>query len=169
MFLNLTKLLNYSKIKKDQLLNPIDSGIICLKVISAYYGKDYPIDFLRENCIDIHSSMSLQDISILAERIGFKCTKIEINYLQLVEEVHFPVIIPWKQQYLVVLFDVKVNFWSFILGISKVERFVIADPMTDLIIVNKKTFLTNWIKEGNRQGVVLLLEPQIEFYENNTL
>jgi hypothetical protein len=41
--------------------------------------------------------------------------------------------------------------------------------MTDLIIVNKKTFLTNWIKEGNRQGVVLLLEPQIEFYENNTL
>jgi ATP-binding cassette, subfamily B, bacterial len=144
-------------------MNSFDSGIICLKMIAAHYGKDYSIDFLKTICTTYDSVMNLQQISSISERIGLKCTTIEINYSQLVEEIHFPLIIPWQQQYFVVLYDVKVSFWAFLPWVNKEEKFIIANPKSNLIIVDKKTFLTSWLKENSNKGIALLFENYVEF------
>lgn len=167
--LSLVKWFCLSKYKCFPASNSIDSGIMCLKMITAHYGKDYSIDFLKSSCNNANLAMNLAEIGIGAERMGFKCMNIKINYLQLIEEIHFPIIIPWKQEGFVVLYGVKTSFWAFLPWVSKEEQFVITDPNFDLMVVNKKTFLTNWITESSGKGLVLLLEPNVEFYGNNNL
>ena len=146
-----------------QQTHPNDNGLTCLKMIAAYRGKDYSVDFLKEKSSDIQSPMSIEDIGIVAERVGFRSRSMELIYIQLAEEIHFPVIIPWKREYFVVLYDVKVSFWSFLPWVSKEEYLIIADPSSKLMKVDKKTFIENWKGEGRdkRKGKVLTIQSAI--------
>jgi ATP-binding cassette, subfamily B, bacterial len=154
----LLKILSFLKLKNAQLLSLNETGIVCLKMIAAYYGKDYSVESLKSNYLNTQPPMRLEDIGIAAEHLGFKCTVLKINYRQLVEEVHFPLILPWKQGQFIVLYDAEVSFWRFLPWVSKEEKFVIADPMENLIVVDKKTFLLNWMRESEHKAFVLLFE-----------
>lgn len=128
-------------------------------MVSAYHEKKYSIDVIKVSSINPNSPMNLQEISSAAERIGFKSTKLELIYIQLVEEVHFSVIISWKKNDFAVLHAVKASFWAFLPWVNKEKKLIITDPKSGLIKVNKETFLANWRQENRRKGIALLLEP----------
>jgi ATP-binding cassette subfamily B protein len=111
--------------------------------------------------------VSLQGISEGAEKIGFKSMKVKIAYQQLVDEAPLPAILHWNQEHFVVLYDITTSFWSFLPWGDKEEKFIVADPGHDLVMVDKKTFLKCWASDGTNKGIALLLEPTPEFYEKN--
>ena len=153
------------KFKYFRQLDFMDCGPTCLKMVASFYGKDYSLDFLRANCYITRSGVSLQGISEGAEKIGFKSMKVKIAYQQLVEEAPLPAILHWNQEHFVVLYDITTSFWSFLPWVDKEEKFIVADPGHDLVMVDKKTFLKCWASEGTNKGIALLLEPTPEFHE----
>lgn len=155
------------KFKYFRQLDFMDCGPTCLKMIASFYGKDYSLDFLRANCYITRSGVSLQGISEGAEKIGFKSMKVKLAYQQLVEEAPLPAILHWNQEHFVVLYDITTTFWSFLPWVDKEEKFIVADPGHDLVMVDKKTFLKCWASEGTNKGIALLLEPTPEFYEKD--
>jgi ATP-binding cassette, subfamily B, bacterial len=156
-----------SKFKYFRQLDFMDCGPTCLKMIASFYGKDYSLDFLRANCYITRSGVSLQGICEGAEKVGFKSMKVKIAYQQLVDEAPLPAILHWNQEHFVVLYDITTSFWSFLPWVDKEEKFIVADPGHDLVMVDKKTFLKCWASDGNNKGIALLLEPTPEFYEKD--
>jgi ATP-binding cassette, subfamily B, bacterial len=156
-----------SKFKYFRQLDFMDCGPTCLKMVSAFYGKDYSLDFLRANCYITRSGVSLQGISEGAEKIGFKSMKVKIAFRQLVEEVPLPAILHWNQEHFVVLYDIRKSFWSFLPWVSKEDKFIVADPGHDLVVVDETTFLKCWASDGNKKGIALLIEPTPEFYQKD--
>ncbi len=157
--------MNLSKYKFFRQLDFMDCGPTCLRMVSTFYGKDFSLDFLRANCYITRSGVSLQGISEGAEKIGLKSLKVKIAYRQLVEEAPLPAILHWNQEHFVVLYDIRKSVWSFLPWVSKEDKFVVADPGHDLVVVDKATFLKCWASDGNNKGIALLLEPTPEFYQ----
>lgn len=143
----------------------MDCGPTCLKMVSAYYGRDYSLDFLRINSFITRQGVSLLGISEAAEKIGFKTLSAKLTYEQLVEEAPLPCILHWNQEHFVVLYDVREpNFIDTLRG-KKSEKLLIADPAHGLIWVDKQTFQKCWISTADNKGVGLLIEPTNYFYE----
>lgn len=153
------------KFKYYRQLDFMDCGPTCLKMVSAFYGKDYSLDFLRANSYITRSGVSLLGISEAAEKIGFKTLKVKISYRQLLEEAPLPAILHWNQEHFVILYDTKKSFWAFLPWVNEEEKLIVADPGHDLVVVDKATFLKCWGCDEAKKGVALLLEPTPEFYE----
>jgi ATP-binding cassette subfamily B protein len=145
----------------------MDCGPTCLKMVTAYFGKDYSIDFLRSNAFVSRSGVSLANLSLAAEKIGFKTLMVRINCQKLSNEAPYPCILHWNQEHYVVLYDVKRQF-----SFSKrkfEDRYIIADPGHGLIALDREVFLRCWAGDAAREvGVALLLEPTPEFHQTET-
>lgn len=157
--------MEFSKFKYYRQLDFMDCGPTCLRMISAFYGIDYSLDFLRANSFITKTGVSLQGISEAAEKIGFRTLKVKISYQQLLEEVPLPCILHWNQEHFVVLYDIRKSFWSFLPWVNSEDKFVVADPGHDLVVVNKAIFLKCWVSEGHNKGIALIVEPTPEFYQ----
>ncbi|PWK18067.1 ATP-binding cassette subfamily B protein [Arcicella aurantiaca] len=154
-----------SKFKYYRQLDFMDCGPTCLKMVAAYHGKDYSIDYLRANSYIQRSGVSLTGISEAAEKIGFRTLKVKLSIRQILEEAPLPAILHWNQEHFVVLYDIHKSFWSFLPWVSKGEKFIIADPGHDLVIVDTETFMKCWTGEGGKKGIALLLEPTPDFMD----
>ena len=55
----------------------MDCGPTCLRIIAAYYGKNYSLQGLREKCHISRQGVSLLGISDAAESIGFRTTGVK--------------------------------------------------------------------------------------------
>ncbi|MFC0186389.1 ATP-binding cassette, subfamily B [Pseudarcicella hirudinis] len=153
------------KFKFYRQLDYMDCGPTCLRMISAYYGKNYSMDFLRSNAHITRQGVSMLGISEAAEKIGFKTLAVKLSYEQLIEEAPLPCILHWNQEHFVVLYDIRKSFWSFFSKKPK-EQFVLADPGHALVNIDKETLLKCWEGSPGKRGVVLLLEPTQEFQKN---
>lgn len=129
----------------------MDCGPTCLKMVSAYYGKQFHLQRLRDQSLINREGVSFYGIANAAESIGLhtRAAFISINTLL---EVPFPCILHWNQNHFVVLYKVSKN------------KFVVADPSKGIIHYNKKEFLESWSRSGEDSGFVLLLEPTPDFY-----
>jgi ATP-binding cassette subfamily B protein len=76
------KVMAGNKYKVFAQLDFMDCGPTCLKMVTAYFGKDYSIDFLRSNAFVSRSGVSLANLSLAAEKIGFKTLMVRINCQQ---------------------------------------------------------------------------------------
>ena len=56
-----------------------DCGPTCLRIISNFYGKDFPLEFLREKSYVGKNGVSLQSVNLAAESIGFETLNIKID------------------------------------------------------------------------------------------
>lgn len=133
----------------------MDCGPTCLQIISKYYGKSIDVDLLRKKSQLNREGVSLLGISQAAMSIGYKTVAAKITYKQLITEVPLPCIAHWGSNHFVVITP-KTK--------TKVE---VSDPATGLITYSKDEFLKNWastFEDGEAHGLVLLLEPQQEFY-----
>ena len=134
-------------------LENTDCAPSCLRMISAFYGKEYALEELREFCGVTRLGVSLKDISSGAKQIGLENGAVKVSLSNLEEDVPLPCILHWRQDHFVVLYDIEKN---------KKDRFILADPGFGLIKLNEEKFLREWnIKEG--KGIALILEPGEDF------
>jgi ATP-binding cassette subfamily B protein len=141
-------------------LDAMDCGPTCLRMVAKYHGKNYSLQFLREQSFITREGVSLLGISEAAEHIGFKTFSGKITFEQLDNEVNLPCILHWNQKHFVVLppqdYDIH----------KKNSKILIADPAHGLIKIDKETFLSSW-KGTSDQGIVLMLEPTHAFHNES--
>ena len=129
----------------------MDCGPTSLKIVAKYYGKHFSLQSLRSKSHVSIDGVSVLGISDAAESIGFKTLPARIS----IDELHkaiMPFIIYWKQRHFMVVYKIK--------G----ERIYVSDPAHGLSKFNKQDFLDGWAEKNTDSGIVLLLEPTVDFY-----
>jgi ATP-binding cassette subfamily B protein len=124
-------------------------------MIARYYGKTYSQQTLRERSYITREGVSMLGTSDAAESIGMRTMGVRINFDQLANEVLLPCIAHWKQNHFIVVYKIKK------------DKVYVSDPAHGLVKYTKEEFLSGWAstkKEGENQGLCLLLEPTPDFY-----
>jgi ATP-binding cassette subfamily B protein len=130
----------------------MDCGPTCLSMIAKHYGREYSLEYLRENCFITKEGVSLLGVSEASTKIGLKSIGVQCNLTQLIEEAPLPCILHWNQNHFVVLYKAKAN------------KFFIADPGHGLLTLNKDQFEKSWLQHST-EGIALLLETTPAFYD----
>jgi ATP-binding cassette, subfamily B, bacterial len=130
-------------------------GPTCLRIIAAYYGKNYSLADLVQISHTNREGSSLLGLSEAAEKIGFRTLGTKIHLSQLTDELALPCIAHWNQQHFVVIYKVTQ------------KHVYISDPAHGLIEYTKEEFRKCWVSDGEDEGILLLFEPSPEFYEEN--
>lgn len=143
--------------QKDQM----DCGPACLSMIARFYGKSYPLEYLRDNSFITREGVSLLGIIEAANTIGLDTLPTKITLNQIIEEKSsLPCIIHWNQNHFVVLNRITKNI------VSSNYVFHIADPAHGFIRISKEKFELSWLSDDNK-GVALYLEPTDKFHKQN--
>lgn len=84
----------------------MDCGATCLRMICAYYGKQYNIEYIRNLCSQSKNGVSLlglkkASISLGFNAVGLRCSLDDLQALPL------PCILHWNQSHFVVLYKVS--------------------------------------------------------------
>ena len=87
----------------------MECGPTCLRMVMAYYGRNYPLERLRDMCHIQRDGVSLLGVAEAAEQLGMHTTGVKATLQQLVDEVPLPCILHWNQGHFVVLYEVKRN------------------------------------------------------------
>lgn len=141
-------------------LDSMDCGPTCLRIIAKYYGRCYPVQYLRERCYITNTGVSMLGISNAAESVGFLTRAAKISFEQLVKEKPLPCILHWNQNHFVVCYEIKKK------RKDKYE-ISISDPAGEKYTMSKEGFLKCWTSttiQGEKAGSALLLEPTPDFY-----
>jgi len=140
----------------------MDCGPTCLKMIAEWYGKSFPLPFLREKSYITREGVSILGISEAADYIGFRTIIAKLPYEKNPNksdgllDIPLPCIAYWYQRHFIVVYKANVkSVW-------------IADPAQGRIKLSRKDFEKGWIKE-NRQGIVLALETSPKLYQDNDI
>jgi ATP-binding cassette, subfamily B, bacterial len=134
----------------------MDCGPTCLRMIARYYGKNYALQTLRTKSGINREGASLLGLGEAAEAIGFRTLAVTTTLEKIAGEGIFPMIAHWHQNHFLVIYKIK--------G----DKIYIADPGRDLLTYTKLEFLKLWVsteENGQKLGVVMLLEPTPQFYE----
>lgn len=135
----------------------MDCGAACLKMIAKHYGRHYSMEKLRGLTYLGKEGVSLLGISDAAEEIGLQTLAVQTTYDQLVSVIPLPCIAHWNDaEHFVVIFRANKNYvW-------------IADPEEGIFKLTRAEFMQHWAdsvtKDGQQQGVLLLLQVTPEFY-----
>ncbi|MGN6640290.1 MAG: peptidase domain-containing ABC transporter [Mucilaginibacter sp.] len=133
----------------------MDCGPSCLRMVAKHYGRSFSVQTLRRFCEINKEGVSLLGISNAAEKIGFRSLGAKLTMKQL-KDVELPAILHWRQNHFVVLYRIKNNC------------FYLADPGSELVKLDEPDFRAGWIgKDGNNDGIALLLTPSPFFYEQH--
>ena len=133
----------------------MDCGPTCLRMIAAYYGKRYSLQYLRDISYITKEGVSMLGISEAAERIGLHTIAVEATIEELIKQVPLPCILHWDQKHFVVLYKIKKGI------------FHIADPAGSKVKLSEEEFCEHWLcndKDGKRSGVMLCMEPTTAFF-----
>jgi ATP-binding cassette, subfamily B, bacterial len=140
----------------------MDCGPACLSMVASHYGKNYPLQYLRDNCFLTREGVSLLGISEAAQKIGLDPfpAKATIEVL-LKQENLLPCILHWNQVHFVVLSKVrsKIKYLPFLS-----EKWTIADPGHGIVKLSRDKLVKSWLSEGG-EGVALFLAPSETFYK----
>ncbi|WP_288241617.1 peptidase domain-containing ABC transporter [uncultured Bacteroides sp.] len=142
-------------------LDKKDCGLACLRMIAKYYEKSYSLSTLRKHACISRDGVSLMGLSDVAGTIGFKTMGLRITLDQLVNDVPLPCILYWNQNHFVVCYGIKKRRGQY--------HFLIADPAKQLIGYTEEELKKSWLSTENagcKVGIVLALEPGVEFLEH---
>lgn len=134
----------------------MDCGPTSLAMIARYYGKTYTQQTLRERCYITREGVSMLGTSDAAESIGMRTMGVRISFDKLANEVLLPCIAHWRQNHFIVVYKIKK------------DTVYVSDPAHGLVKYTKDEFLSGWAstkKDGEDQGLCLLLEPTPDFYK----
>lgn len=139
-------------------LDSMDCGPSCIRMISKFYGKNFSLEYLRNQSYLTREGVSLLGISEAAEKIGFRTFATKLDLAVLVKEAPLPAILHWNQNHFVVVPPQSFK------NVRTNGKILIADPAHGLITMDLNTFLKCWTGESD-QGVIMLLEPTQKFHE----
>ena len=134
-------------------------GVTCLRMICAYWGKEYPAEYLDRLCGASREGVSLLGISENAAELGLKsvCGRLTTGQLA---EVELPAILHWNQNHFVVLYKISRKR-----GGKTVYH--VADPGKGLRQYDGPSFEAGWIEtrsRGEDKGIAMLAQPTPAFF-----
>jgi len=139
----------------------MDCGPACLAMVASKYGKNYSLQYLRENSFLTREGVSLLGISEASKKIGMETLSVKLDLNQLIKERAFlPCILHWNQNHFVVLKKITKNVFS------EKYYFHISDPAHGFIRLTADSFSKYWIADNNK-GVAIYLNPTEDFYKKN--
>jgi len=145
-------------------LDAMDCGPTCLRMIAAYYGRNFSLKTLRTRSFITRQGVSMLGISDAAESVGLRATGVRLSFEQLRDQARLPCIVHWKQNHFAVVWKIHSDRSWF--GKSQIWVYV-ADPARGHVRYRAEEFLKGWIstrKDGECLGHCLLLEPTPAFY-----
>ncbi len=176
-------------------LDKMDCGPACLRMVAKYYGRYFSAQYLRERTEVGKGGVSLLGMAKAAESIGFHTLGIKVDINHLIDDVPLPCILHWNKNHYVVLFriesrgfSVKQKLLRYFNLINKVNtskqlnseflleseirintkyRFHIADPALGKVSYSLTEFKQLWGIEKDREGIVLIIEPNSRLYEED--
>lgn len=137
----------------------MDCGPACLKMISAYYGKNISLQHLRERSFISKEGVSLAGIYTAAESMGYRCMVLQMATTTDLDEMSLmtaplPCIIHWDQKHFVVLYKITEKYaW-------------IADPGAGKVKIKIEKF-KKFFESTEGTGIAILLEPTQNFYQED--
>ncbi len=131
-------------------------GATCLRMIAKYYGKSYSLPDIIQISGTTREGSSLLGLIEAAEKIGFRTMGVKVPFDKLVEDAPLPCIAHWNQNHFTVVYKVKGN------------KVFIADPGHGLLTYSKEEFLKSWVSDGKDEGILLLLDPSPDFYNDTS-
>lgn len=141
-------------------LDEMDCGPSCLKMIAKFYGKVVSREFLASSSAFSLEGVSIKNIIAGAEKIKLRTLPVNATVQMLRHEVPLPCIAYWQQRHFVVVYKVTD------------KEVVVGDPAIGLMHYSLSNFLSNWLlnKEvGAASGILLLLEPSVDFKDDSQL
>lgn len=130
-----------------------DCGPTCLRMIAKHYGRNFPIQKLRELCQVHRGGVSLLNLSQASEKLGFRSMGVKMNMEQL-SDAQLPAILLWRQNHYVILFKIKNG------------SYFVADPAKSIVKYSFDDLKLNWYSNKElHDGISLLLSPTPRFYE----
>jgi ATP-binding cassette subfamily B protein len=137
-------------------LDSVDCGPACLKMISKFYGKDLPTDYIRNLAPLSREGITIEELGDTAETLGFNTHLTKIGLQTLLTEAPLPCVVFWREEHFVVVYEAREN------------NIKVADPEVGLVKFNNQEFLKGWTSSNNNSttlsGYALLLEPDSRFY-----
>ncbi|NML70071.1 peptidase domain-containing ABC transporter [Chryseobacterium sp. RP-3-3] len=86
-------------------LDTMDCGPTCLKMLTAYYGKELSLNHLRDLCDVRSQGTSVSGITHAAEKLGLKTLAAKLSLDILLEKAPLPCILHWDHNHFVVLWN----------------------------------------------------------------
>ncbi|MEB3357022.1 MAG: peptidase domain-containing ABC transporter [Synechococcales bacterium] len=123
-----------------------DCGAACLAMISQYWGKRFPLNFLREQANVGRSGASLRSLAKAAEGLGYHARPVRASLGRMAEQAN-PWIAHWQGNHYVVVYRVSH------------DQVAIADPALGRQLLSRQAFLSHWT------GYALLLDPTENLYD----
>lgn len=135
-----------------------DCGPTSLKIVAKHYGRQVSIAATRKWTHTTRTGSSLLNLCDAAEHMGFKAMGVRVSFRHLMQEIALPCIVHWKEDHYVVVYKVREN------------KVYLSDPAVGLLTLDKESFLNGWMGNNahaeSQEGVALLLEPTLRFYQN---
>lgn len=129
---------------------PAECGPACLKMITDFYGWNYPLDTLNNKTrMDPVLGTNLLSLKEAATEIGLNSLGIKTSLDRLLREVPLPAIAFWNGRQFIVVYHTGKN------------KVYVADPAIGKLEYSYKAFAEGWLleeKHGKRVGILLVLE-----------
>ncbi|MCF6407050.1 peptidase domain-containing ABC transporter [Chitinophaga filiformis] len=150
---------NTKKFPRYKQSDAMDCGPTCLKMVAAHYGRQFPLQYLRELSKSTRQGVTVADLVAAGESLGFKTFPAELPFTVLSEKAPLPCILHWEKQHFVVLHSITAT------------HAYVADPAVGRTITyTKEQFLKAWRKEEeSTSGRALFLEPTAGFYAQESI
>lgn len=129
----------------------MDCGPACVRMMASFYGREYPLIYLRSLCHLSKEGVTVAGIRHALEEIGFQSISVEMTESELACDCPLPAILYWEQKHFVVLEK-----------ISRRGKFIIYDPAFGRNEISKKDFEKSWI--NGTKGIVIAAEPTKTFF-----
>ncbi len=133
----------------------MDCGPTCLSMIFRYYGKHIPMSKIREKAHFSRDGTNMLNMSNLAEALGMKTLAVRVTIEQLINDLPLPCIAHYNLNHFIIIYKITEN------------RVFVADPAFGLIDYSKEEFLKSWVSLPGEQGILLLLEPSLNFHDDD--
>lgn len=131
----------------------MDCGPTCLKIITKYFGKTFPLSHFRSLCRIGKQGTSFHQLAEAAQQLGFKTLSASLSYQVLSQQAPLPCILHWEREHYVVLYRITAKYAY------------LADPaMNGKVKIKTMDFLRSWeTAAGTAVGRALLLETSPDF------
>lgn len=135
----------------DYQMDSQDCGPACLKIIAKYFGRFYSLQYLRDRCDITKQGVSLENLSTGAESLGLRTLAIKCTLDDIINKIPFPAILFWRDSHFIVVYHANKKYiW-------------VSDPAKGRIKYTHEDFKAGWYKKGETLGVLLAIEPTIDF------
>lgn len=146
------------KFKFYRQFDTMDCGPSCLGMVASWYGKNYPLDYLRNLCSLSRNGVSLAGIHDAAETIGMRVQSMKMTLEALEAECALPSIIHWEQNHFMVLYQISHTK-------SGKAIFLVADPATGFRRFTEDDMKRGWL--AGSMGVAMALFPTDKFFSTD--